>query len=375
MRRSVVGWGVAVLALVWFLRPRSSRHEYAGEVVEEEEVRQWLSLGKPWIYELAVVTTCGEGKASHMAGRWKPERLMVGVETMAASLRAAGSEVPLVVVTFASEPKAAEQCEESVILRETNAICFGLDETVTIPKGYGYSKIAAVIAAPARIVMWIDADAYFSSKPEHLFERGKAVFWPDFYGHFDPNAEFWDRVGQEKKKNYSYAQGFDSGLFVVDKYAYSTELNRLDQLARSFSEDYWRWGRQSHGDKDLWHIVWALQGSQFELSPYAGVVVSSSANRTYKLVAQAKCDSHRRVIALHQNWKPIKRHDPSVLFLVDLRMLDNESMLPWQPDISLGLNVTHDPPRFYATSPVPRHIRSLLSRVREAWFSNEDEAA
>lgn len=116
--------------------------------------RYWLNLGQPWAFDRAVVTSCGGGGAANNKGWWKPALMMDGVITVGESLRATGSDVPAIFVTFASEPTAYDQCMQSKALTSARVMCFKFDDTVKRPNGYGYSKIAAVIAAPARIVMF-----------------------------------------------------------------------------------------------------------------------------------------------------------------------------------------------------------------------------
>lgn len=332
--------------------------------------RHWLTLGEPWTYEHAVVTSCGEAGASHNNGWWKPKRLMDGVVTMAESLRATGSTLPALFVSFASEHGAHAACRASERLARARVVCFELDDTVRSSRGYGYAKIAAIIAAPVRVVLWIDADAYFASDPSSLFADGAALFWPDFYGHFDPGSYFWD-TGLERpdlKTDWASRQGFDSGLLVVDKRRFWKELHRVEVLSRQGTDEHDKWARHSQGDKDLWHLAWMLNGAPYSLSPYAAVVAWRPFNTTgnYMLVAQAKCEN-RRVVVLHQNWHDVRRDDETALFVVDLR---HQSELPWGPDINVGLPYAHDPPRISRIEPAPPRLLDAIAVVRRQWFGS-----
>ena len=84
-----------------------------------EHRRTWLALGRPWLYERAIVTTCGLGEAANNRGRWKPRRMLDGVATMARSARRFTS-LPIVFLAFDDEDSHGT-CLEAPELRAANA--------------------------------------------------------------------------------------------------------------------------------------------------------------------------------------------------------------------------------------------------------------
>mmetsp|Transcript_9720 Transcript_9720/g.14866 ORF Transcript_9720/g.14866 Transcript_9720/m.14866 type:complete len:176 (+) Transcript_9720:38-565(+) len=135
--------------------------------------RYWLNLGEPYVFDSAIITTCGEGGAANNPGHWKPRRLIDGVTAMVKSARKVGSKSQILIISFSSEPQAYTKCVESTILRQAGAICHELDDSVRKAKGYGYAKITAILGAPARVILWIDADAWFVRNPDPLIHRAK----------------------------------------------------------------------------------------------------------------------------------------------------------------------------------------------------------
>eukprot|EP00633_Aureoumbra_lagunensis_P009753 CAMPEP_0197324452 /NCGR_PEP_ID=MMETSP0891-20130614/71109_1 /TAXON_ID=44058 ORGANISM="Aureoumbra lagunensis, Strain CCMP1510" /NCGR_SAMPLE_ID=MMETSP0891 /ASSEMBLY_ACC=CAM_ASM_000534 /LENGTH=167 /DNA_ID=CAMNT_0042817261 /DNA_START=1642 /DNA_END=2142 /DNA_ORIENTATION=+ len=151
------------------------RLAYSEEIADVQKVTSassstsyWLNMGAPWKHHAAIVTTCGGGSASHNAGHWKPRRLMDGVAAMAKTARMVGSKLPILVLSFTSEPDAHTTCLNSNTLRRAGATCHELDDSIIEANGYGYAKITAILAAPSRIILWIDADAWFVSNPDSL---------------------------------------------------------------------------------------------------------------------------------------------------------------------------------------------------------------
>ncbi|KAJ1449953.1 hypothetical protein M885DRAFT_534047 [Pelagophyceae sp. CCMP2097] len=322
-----------------------------------------LPMGRPWKYDRGIVTTCGVGTASHNAGRWKPRRLFDGVGTMAWSVRNAGSKLPIVFVSFSEEPGAHAECLGDATLRAGAVDCVQLNASYAMLRGYGYSKIVAVLGAPVREVLWVDADCWFVGDPSRLFYdeaylRAGAAFWPDFFGYFGEDESLWTKLGGaygyglrgrqcdeggdvrwyscanpkcnlrhncstdagleqcacpdalgDPRSHWDAVQGFDSGLFLVDKARHAQPLRRLARLADLKDAAHWDFAWYSHdqGDKDLWHLAWLLERANYTLAPLNGVVASKSTHSAGKLglVSQAKMDAFGRVIALHQNWRPL----------------------------------------------------------------------
>ena len=174
-----------------------------------------------------------------------------------------------------------------------NASCVDMRD-VRLYKGYGYAKVTAVLHAPARHVLWVDADAWFVGDPLMIFRsagyrKTGTAFFPDFYRFFSTDAKFWAKVRTEQhspeglsaaaeaplRETYPgglwYAEaGFDSGLFAVDKVAAKLPLLRLQDLVATPQDAYWR--DRSMGDKDLWKLAFVLSSHNVSLSPMAGII-------------------------------------------------------------------------------------------------------
>mmetsp|Transcript_27048 Transcript_27048/g.83044 ORF Transcript_27048/g.83044 Transcript_27048/m.83044 type:complete len:820 (+) Transcript_27048:33-2492(+) len=128
----------------------------------------------------------------------KPKRAVDGVITFARSVRMTGSKLPILFASFASETDAHEACLESERLAALNVTCFLA--ALEPPLGYGYPKIAAVAAVPAREVLWVDQDAWFVKNPDSLFDdtgyvTAGALFWPDLFDFFHNDDLVWETVG------------------------------------------------------------------------------------------------------------------------------------------------------------------------------------
>ena len=217
--------------------------------------------------------------------------MLDGVGAAAKSARSAGSALPFLAMMFEADALAA--CVAHAGVAAANATCH--DATAArAASGYGYAKIAAVAHAPARHVLWVDADAWFLRDPAAVFASGDyaatgAHFFPDFYRYFATDGDFWGRVRVEQASDRGRAAsraapvraafapgdwkaeaGLDSGLLAVDKARARAPLGRLRELAASSGDAFWR--NASMGDKDLWKMAWILSGHDYALSPAPAVV-------------------------------------------------------------------------------------------------------
>ena len=108
------------------------------------------------------------------------------------------TNIPVLFLAFDDEA-SHDVCVASDALATANVTCVRLDATVKRLRGYGFAKIRAVLAAPAREVLFIDADAWFVGDPYELFKEptyrtAGAAFWPDFYDHFALDAARWREI-------------------------------------------------------------------------------------------------------------------------------------------------------------------------------------
>lgn len=109
--------------------------------------------------------------------------------------------------------------------------------------------------------------------------------------------------------------GFDSGLVLLNKKKASASLERLYTMASSFQS----WSQYTSGDKDLWHLAWMLEGTNFTMIPYIGSVGHFAQEKWY-MASQAKYDGQGEIVALHQLWRSIGRYNsPSTTMKIDLR--------------------------------------------------------
>ena len=241
--------------------------------------------------------------------------------------------------------------------------------------GYGYAKIAAVLHAPARHILWVDADAWFVGDPMSIFrsagykhtgeaqrQMGKlfrkngtiasndilvgSTFFPNFYRFFLTDETFWAKIRAEQRMPqgvhvavtapsrdmyprglwYSEA-GFDSGLFAIDKIAAKAPLARLKDLAAAPQDAYWR--DRSMGDKDLWKLAFMLSSHNVSLSPTPGIIgywdPKALPYPRLSLVSLALV-LKGEVVALHQNKDGGCADKRCVTATVDLRLT------PWTWD-------------------------------------------
>ncbi|KAJ8604540.1 hypothetical protein CTAYLR_000982 [Chrysophaeum taylorii] len=405
-----------------------------------EQRREFSDMGRPWAFEQAIVTSCAGSKAwlkAHPTRQFRrPLVPMDGVMAMAASARRLGARTPIVLVTFDEEREAFEECQNSVVLTSLNVTCFLTDPVIAEDEGYGYAKISAILAAPARHVLWIDEDAVFASNPDSIFDdtgylATGALFWPDLFDFFETrDDDLWQVVGcsdgrlydcevcarrssecggapqddeascpcpGDERRDYASRrgaatfsssqwaarQGFDTGLMVVDKARTRRELALTDALAKAEPDSpLAKWRAYSLGDKDLWHVSWMLVGSLFAFSPFAAMVGErANDDNSFLLVSQAKCDSNRRVLALHQNWRPLYDHRraDTALSIFDLRRFDSPPLssaqaanLAFSPVDFADFggptgNYEADPPKLTGQRPAPNHLVDILIDQRRLW--------
>lgn len=246
---------------------------------------------------MGVVMSCPVGGASHNPGHWKPFRLFDGIRAVAQQLASFGSTVKLVVAIYENElDQTMPQCKAlAAEVTTLNIVCFVIPEP--FPGGYGVSKVVAVKHAPVDLAIWFDCDLFPTVDPAILlddpeFQQTGAMFWADLEGHF----HYHDRVVPYLESNvptfdwelfpksaWWSRSGFDSGILVVDKRKAERPLNRLYQMATQWdsrgdvrSRPWWKpedeakgpafykgWGYLTNGDKDLWHLAWMIDSTNF----------------------------------------------------------------------------------------------------------------
>lgn len=369
---------------------------------------------------------------------------MNGVVAMAASARRVGSVLPIMFVSFVEEREAHEECVHNAELSRLNVTCFLADPEIDEDHGYGYAKISALLAAPAREVLWIDDDAIFVDNPDLLFDdtgytATGALFWGDLFDFFEKrDDELWgtvgcgidsrlydcavcDRMGTPCSEaqyfgghrscackaahfaqrldfttksggtnfistDWAARQGFDSGLFLIDKSRTMRELALTHRLASSGEMPHLqKWASYSMGDKDLWHLSWMLTGTLYAISPFVGMVGQAADplepnGPNYQLVSQAKLDAKRQVVVLHQNWRRIYDgiHADTALSVFDLRQFpenppfssSDASNLAWGViDFSPFGSATGDgrSTHLFGEKPTPDYLLDAIERERGEW--------
>ena len=126
-------------------------------------------------------------------------------------------------------------------------------------------KPYAIVHAPYREVMLIDADNVPAIDPTPLFD------WPEFA---DTGALFWPDVVRLKRDNpiwdltavaYKDGASFESGQIVIDK----RRCWRALQLALFMNEHSDLYYRHLYGDKDTFLIAWSRLGQAYAITPHA----------------------------------------------------------------------------------------------------------
>jgi hypothetical protein len=130
------------------------------------------------------------------------------------------------------------------------------------------SKVAAILAAPYKEVLFLDADNVPVRDPSFLFESPQfkhagAIFWPDLppYDRDEwlPKA-VWDSVGLP----YSSEPDFESGQLMVDKRRCWYEL----QVTRWINEHSDYYYRLVFGDKSTFRLGWAKLNAPYALTKH-----------------------------------------------------------------------------------------------------------
>lgn len=128
------------------------------------------------------------------------------------------------------------------------------------------SKCYAVLRAPFRECLYLDADNVPINDPTPLFDAAEyracgAAFWPDVPPSARPEwlpAAAWRNAGLEPRPG---ARAFESGQFVVDRARRAAELD----LAMWFNE-HSDWVYQFvFGDKDTFLLAWEVLGTPYAM--------------------------------------------------------------------------------------------------------------
>lgn len=167
----------------------------------------------------------------------------------------------------------------------------------------------------------------------------------DFFDLFDEDRAFssgifqsYRKVSNEFIQKWWVRNGFDSGLFAINKDLRHAEIQFLARIASKISKGSeskagpgWKktsrrgWTSLSMGDKDLWKLSLIARFINYTMVPYVGALGSfNSAGRKFSLTSQLKHNRQGKVIALHQlhrdnSFPPGLYNEPSVEIAVDLR--------------------------------------------------------
>lgn len=124
-------------------------------------------------------------------------------------------------------------------------------------------KPYAVIHAPFREVLLLDADNLPVVDPAFLFESGAyertgAIFWPDI-GDISPNSPIWRICGVPYR-----APSIESGQMVLDK-ARCWKALQVTMHLNEHSDFYYPY---IYGDKDTFQLAWLALGQEYSIPPY-----------------------------------------------------------------------------------------------------------
>ncbi len=112
-------------------------------------------------------------------------------------------------------------------------------------------KPYAILHAPFREILLLDADNVPVANPEFLFDTPQyrdagALFWPDFH-RLEPERKIWRLCGVA----YRDEPEFESGQIVIDKQRHWRALN-LAMWYNQHSDFFYRY---IHGDKETYHLA------------------------------------------------------------------------------------------------------------------------
>ena len=123
-------------------------------------------------------------------------------------------------------------------------------------------KSAAVINAPYREVLLLDADNFPARDPSYLFDTPEYqeygyCLWPDIRP-FDPNAQYWASLGLPAEDVSEH----ESGQLLIDKFV-SWDALVVTSWLNGNSNYYYT---VAYGDKDYWRAGARLTGKDFFVS-------------------------------------------------------------------------------------------------------------
>lgn len=194
--------------------------------------------------ERAIVMSCPVGPSHTNHGNWKPRNMARGVEAVVQQMIKLRSALPLFFVYYGEERDASEPFCRSLAARYAYALhvrCVQIDEKFP-HKQYGYAKIFAIRRVPARLVLWVDCDVFPVRDPMPLFDDAMfrqtgAMYWPDSRDHFD-ESKLSNVLNTSTMRelfpinSWWVAQGFDSGLLLINRTASASQLRTLSNIAR-----------------------------------------------------------------------------------------------------------------------------------------------
>lgn len=149
-------------------------------------------------------------------------------------------------------------------------------------------KAFAVLHAPFREVLLLDADNVAVVNPEFLFDTPEyqsagALFWPD-YGRMEPTRAMWEAA----EVPYRDEPEFESGQMAIDKARCWAAIN----LAMHYNEHSDFYYRHIHGDKCTFQFAWSRTGTPYAM-PSRGIHTLDA--------TMCQHDFHGRRIFQHRN--------------------------------------------------------------------------
>lgn len=203
------------------------------------------------------IVSCVSAKAGMSSGKNLAQGYMPGAWVMVKELRRLGCRLP---ITFANLGPTEWDSSLTKLMNDVGVSVMNLrDYWATDPwrilNGWE-TKPAAIIAAPYREVLFMDADNVPVVDPEYLFDEAQykqagAIFWPDLPPH-DRKEWLPEVVWKSISLPYNTCRAVESGQILIDKEKCWEEL----RLCRFLNEHSDFWYALVFGDKDTFCLAW-----------------------------------------------------------------------------------------------------------------------
>lgn len=204
------------------------------------------------------IVVCVNAKSGWSSGKDLPHGYLPGAWVLVKELRRLGCQLPVVFAYLGPlewDPMLTKMVEP------LGVTCMDLrqeeqKDPMRILAGWE-TKVFAILRAPFREVLFIDADNVPVQDPTFLFDSLEyqhhgSIFWPDLRPHDRPEwlpPVVWKNLGME----YRDEVDFESGQLLIDKYKCWKELN-VCRFLNEHSDYYYRF---IFGDKSTFHLAWA----------------------------------------------------------------------------------------------------------------------